>query len=244
MTIGGTDYYFAAQPVEKNHPFVLLRPKSSTKSQWTPFVESLLIAALAGAILAGIAALFLARSIAGPVRRVAEAARTLAPAGADPVPARAPRSWRARARVQRDGRAADASRRERAELPALGEPRAEDAADGDPGLGGRARRGRVRVQDAARHDPARGAPARAARPGPPRSRPDEPHEFSRPPERRRPRRVAATRSPAPGEAAASSASRYAAEGAPAGSRPTTTGCSRSRRTWSRTRCAIRRAAAR
>ena len=78
VTIGGTSYFFAAQPVEKNHPFVLLRPKSSTKSQWTPFVESLLIAALAGGALAGIAALFLSSRIAGPVHRVAEEARTLA----------------------------------------------------------------------------------------------------------------------------------------------------------------------
>ena len=78
VTFGGTDYFFAAEPVEKNHPFVLLRPKSSTKSQWTPFLESLLIAALAGAALAGIAALVLASRIAGPVHRVAEAARTLA----------------------------------------------------------------------------------------------------------------------------------------------------------------------
>ena len=77
MTFGGVDYFFAAQPVD-SRAFVLLRPKSSTKSQWTPFVESLLIAALAGAVLAGIAALFLARRIAGPVHRVAEAARTLA----------------------------------------------------------------------------------------------------------------------------------------------------------------------
>jgi len=77
VTLGGVDYFFAAQPVD-NRAFVLLRPKSSTKSQWTPFVESLLIAALAGAALAGIAALFLSRRIAGPVHRVAEAARTLA----------------------------------------------------------------------------------------------------------------------------------------------------------------------
>ena len=77
VTMKGVAYFFAAQPVD-NRVFVLLRPKSSTKSQWTPFVESLLIAALAGAALAGIAALFLSKRIAGPVHRVAEAARTLA----------------------------------------------------------------------------------------------------------------------------------------------------------------------
>ena len=77
VTLGGTAYFFAAQPVE-GQAFVLLRPKSVTKSQWSPFVWALLIAALAGALLAGVAALLLARRIAGPVHRVAEAARTLA----------------------------------------------------------------------------------------------------------------------------------------------------------------------
>ena len=57
---------------------MLLRPKSVTTSGWEPFVESLLIAALAGAALAAVAALLLARRIARPVRRVAEASRSLA----------------------------------------------------------------------------------------------------------------------------------------------------------------------
>jgi two-component system sensor histidine kinase BaeS len=85
VTIAGTDYFFAAQPVEPKHPFVLLRPKSVTKSQWIPFVWGLLIAALAGAALAAVAALLLARRIAGPVQRVAAAARTLA-RGTHPEP--------------------------------------------------------------------------------------------------------------------------------------------------------------
>ncbi|HKB94568.1 MAG TPA: HAMP domain-containing sensor histidine kinase [Gaiellaceae bacterium] len=78
VTLRGTAYFFAAQPVEPKHPFVLLRPKSATKSQWTPLLVSLVIAAVAGALLAAIAAFFLASRIAGPVHRVAEAARTLA----------------------------------------------------------------------------------------------------------------------------------------------------------------------
>jgi len=85
VTLHGTSYFYAAQPVESPRAFVLLRPKSSTKSQWTPFLESLIIAALAGAALAGIAALFLSSRIAGPVRRVADAARTLA-GGTHPEP--------------------------------------------------------------------------------------------------------------------------------------------------------------
>jgi len=86
VTIGGTAYFFAAQPVG-TQAFVLLRPKSVTKSQLTPFFESLLIAALAGGALAVAAAFVLARRIARPVVRVADAARSLA-AGThpDPVP--------------------------------------------------------------------------------------------------------------------------------------------------------------
>jgi two-component system sensor histidine kinase BaeS len=82
--MNGASYFFAAQPVE-GKAFVLLRPKSSTSSQWTPFVWALLSAALAGAALAGAAALLLARRIAGPVQRVADAARTLA-GGTHPEP--------------------------------------------------------------------------------------------------------------------------------------------------------------
>jgi two-component system, OmpR family, sensor kinase len=84
VTFDGTRYFYAAQPV-KGRAFVLLRKQSVTGSQWTPFVWALLIAALAGAALAGVAALLLARRIARPVRRVAEAARTLA-GGTHPEP--------------------------------------------------------------------------------------------------------------------------------------------------------------
>jgi signal transduction histidine kinase len=84
VTVNGTDYFFAAQPVQQQ-VFVLLRPKSVTKSQSAPFVYGLLIAALAGAVLAAAAALLLARRIAGPVHRVAEASRSLA-RGTRPAP--------------------------------------------------------------------------------------------------------------------------------------------------------------
>jgi len=84
VTVDGTPYFFAAQPV-RGQAFVLLRPKSSTKSQWSPFLRALLIAALAGAALAAVFAFVLARRISGPVHRVAEAARTLA-RGTRPAP--------------------------------------------------------------------------------------------------------------------------------------------------------------
>jgi len=77
VTFEGSAQFFAAQPVQRQ-VFVLLRPKSVTKSQSSPFVYGLLIAALAGAALAAGAALLLARRIARPVHRVAEASRSLA----------------------------------------------------------------------------------------------------------------------------------------------------------------------
>ncbi len=77
VTFEGSAHFFAAQPVQRQ-VFVLLRPKSVTKSQSSPFVYGLLIAALAGAGLAAVAALLLARLIARPVHRVAEASRSLA----------------------------------------------------------------------------------------------------------------------------------------------------------------------
>jgi two-component system, OmpR family, sensor kinase len=84
VTFNGKAHFFAAQPVGQQ-VFVLLRPKSVTKSQASPFVYGLLIAALAGAALAAVAALLLARRIAGPVHRVAEASRSLA-RGTHPEP--------------------------------------------------------------------------------------------------------------------------------------------------------------
>src|SRR2546423_3855433 len=84
VTLNGTQYFFGAQPV-RSQAFVLLRPKSSTKSQWSPFLRALLIAALAGAALAAVFAFALARRISRPVHRVAEAARTLA-RGTRPAP--------------------------------------------------------------------------------------------------------------------------------------------------------------
>ena len=69
----------------------------------------------------------------------------------------------ARTGVQRDGRAALCLPRGRAQLPALGQSRAEDAADRDPRLCGRARRRRIRRRGGGADDPPRGGAARAAR---------------------------------------------------------------------------------
>ncbi|HKI91904.1 MAG TPA: HAMP domain-containing sensor histidine kinase [Gaiellaceae bacterium] len=85
VTIDGIGYYFAAQPLTTGPPLILLRPRSLTKSRWAPFVESILIAALVGGVLAAAAAYLLARRIVRPVGRVAAAARTLA-VGTRPEP--------------------------------------------------------------------------------------------------------------------------------------------------------------
>jgi signal transduction histidine kinase len=84
VSIDGTDEFFAARIVS-GKPFVLLRPKSVTRARWTPYVYSLLVAALAGFVLAAVAAFLLARRIAAPVRRVAAAAGSLA-RGTHPEP--------------------------------------------------------------------------------------------------------------------------------------------------------------
>jgi two-component system sensor histidine kinase BaeS len=83
-TIAGTAYYFAAQPIGAQ-TFVLLRPRSQAGTNSHPFVEGLLLAALAGALLAAAVAFLLARRIARPVHRVAEASRSLA-TGQQPAP--------------------------------------------------------------------------------------------------------------------------------------------------------------
>ena len=92
VRLAGVDYFFAARRVSgQKKPFVLLRPKHITNARWTPYVESLIAAALVGGLLAALVALALARRIARPVRRVAEASRSLARGTTpDPVPVEGP----------------------------------------------------------------------------------------------------------------------------------------------------------
>jgi two-component system sensor histidine kinase BaeS len=86
VTLDGEPYFFAARRVTgSKKPFILLRPKSATTDRWAPYVYSLLVAALVGGVLAALVALGLARRIARPVHRVAEAARSLA-RGREPEP--------------------------------------------------------------------------------------------------------------------------------------------------------------
>lgn len=57
---------------------ILLRPASLRAAAWRPFLLDLLLAALAGAAFAATVSFLLARSIARPIRRVADATRALA----------------------------------------------------------------------------------------------------------------------------------------------------------------------
>jgi two-component system OmpR family sensor kinase len=97
ITVDGTRYFFAARLVPEATPdrgrgFVLLRPTESAASRWRPQLQSLVVAAVVTALLAAVAAFLLARAVSRPVRRVAEASRTLAVSGsAEPVPVEGPR---------------------------------------------------------------------------------------------------------------------------------------------------------
>lgn len=77
VEVDGRDWYYAARPVA-GKALVLLRPRVVGAAAWRPYIEGLLIAAAVGAALAAAASLLLARRIARPLRRVAEASRSLA----------------------------------------------------------------------------------------------------------------------------------------------------------------------
>jgi two-component system sensor histidine kinase BaeS len=82
--VDGDDYLFAARLVQ-GKAFVLLRPASLKAADWRPFLQGLLIAGLVGATLAAVGSFLSARAISRPVRRVAEATRSVA-AGSSPEP--------------------------------------------------------------------------------------------------------------------------------------------------------------
>jgi two-component system OmpR family sensor kinase len=86
VNVEGKRYLFAARLVQ-NKGFVLLRPATLKKADWWPFLQGLLIAGLVGAALAAIGSFVSARAISRPVRRVANAAQSLAVGGSpDPIP--------------------------------------------------------------------------------------------------------------------------------------------------------------
>jgi signal transduction histidine kinase len=88
----GTRYLYAARLVG-GKGFMLLQPASSTTSAWRPQLQGLILAAIATSALAALIAFLLARAIARPVRRVADATRGLASSTERPplVPVEGPR---------------------------------------------------------------------------------------------------------------------------------------------------------
>jgi signal transduction histidine kinase len=90
VSVNGTRYLDATLgSIKKLHKkgFILLRPASLKAAGWGPFLRALLIAGAIGAALAALGSLIIARWIAGPVRRVADASRSLAEGiSPDPVP--------------------------------------------------------------------------------------------------------------------------------------------------------------
>ena len=151
ITVDGEAYLFAARNVQ-GKGFVLLRPKDPLRR---------LAAVLLALLIAGRSPLCSPRSVRSctapgdrpPVRRVAEASQSLAAGrvARSRSRSRAPTELgAARDLVQRDGGAAADGEGGRAQLPALGEPRAEDAADRDPRLRARgSRTARSRAEEAA-----------------------------------------------------------------------------------------------
>ena len=77
VTVDGERNFYAARRVGKR-ALVLLRPTRLGATASKPFLEGLLLAALAGAAFAALVSFLLARAISRPVRRVAQAARSLA----------------------------------------------------------------------------------------------------------------------------------------------------------------------
>jgi signal transduction histidine kinase len=86
VSVDDETYLFAARNGQ-GRGFVLLRPKNPSFADWQPFLLALLIAGAIAAALAAIGSFLTARAIARPVRRVAEASRSLAEGvSPDPVP--------------------------------------------------------------------------------------------------------------------------------------------------------------
>jgi two-component system sensor histidine kinase BaeS len=77
VSADGKEWFYASRPVA-GKALVLLRPRVVGAAAWRPYLEGLLIAAGIGVALAAAVSLLLARRIARPVRRIAEATEALA----------------------------------------------------------------------------------------------------------------------------------------------------------------------
>lgn len=77
VEVRGTGFLYAAKPAG-TQAVVLLRAERLASGDWKPFGLALLIAGGVGAVLAALGAFVLARTVARPIRRVADASRDLA----------------------------------------------------------------------------------------------------------------------------------------------------------------------
>ena len=77
VDVGGKRYLYSARPLG-GRAIVLLRSAKLEASDWRPFTLAFVIAAAAGAGIAGVAAFLLAGAVARPIGRVALASRRLA----------------------------------------------------------------------------------------------------------------------------------------------------------------------
>ena len=84
---GGT--YFAARPVGQK-ALVLLRPKRLDAATSRPFLQGLIVAGVLGLLFAAAAAVLIARALARPLGRLADASRRLAEGEHRPVPVDGP----------------------------------------------------------------------------------------------------------------------------------------------------------
>jgi two-component system sensor histidine kinase BaeS len=86
----GNHRYLFSYRTLPSRGLLLLRP-ASVSTAWHPYLYDLLIAGAAGAALAAVFSLLLARSLVRPIRRVAEATEELAAEGrAEPLPVEGP----------------------------------------------------------------------------------------------------------------------------------------------------------
>src|SRR6185503_2367419 len=84
VSANGREWFYASRPVA-GHALVLLRPRIAGTAAWRPYLEGLIAATALGVALAAVLSLLLARRIARPLQRVAEATERLA-AGDTPGP--------------------------------------------------------------------------------------------------------------------------------------------------------------
>jgi two-component system sensor histidine kinase BaeS len=77
-TVYAGDHYLYSYRTIPSRGLLLLRPESLRSAEWRPFLRDLLFAALAGAALAALLSFVIAGSIARPIRRIADATRSLA----------------------------------------------------------------------------------------------------------------------------------------------------------------------